>query len=365
MLKYTALYNDHKKHQASFVDFAGWQMPIQFEHGIIAEHQAVRNSVGLFDVSHMGQFEFTGPNAINAVNYLTTNNVKKLTNGKAQYSLLCDDNGMIIDDVIVYQLHNEHIIMVVNASNIEKDFNWCQSHLMDNTQIQNKSNDYALIAVQGPLSQQLLSNIISTDLSSIKPFHFSIVAFNNIPNIIIARTGYTGEDGFELFCAPKHASDLWNMCLTADSSINTQPIGLAARDTLRIEMKYSLYGNEISNSTNPIEAGLSWVVKLKNTDNFIGKKNLTTIKSQPQLRSLIGFEMIDRGIPRHGYDVIIDNNSKGMVTSGTKSPSTNNAIGIAYVPYAYSDIGSEFYIDIRGKYRKAKVVNTPFYQKKD
>ncbi|MFH1829680.1 MAG: glycine cleavage system aminomethyltransferase GcvT [Pseudomonadota bacterium] len=358
MSRKTPLYDEHVRLGGKMVDFAGWQMPVQYS-GVMQEHRAVRNAAGLFDVSHMGQIEVTGPGATDCVQYLTTNNVKKLIDYQAQYSILCNERGTVIDDIIVYRFNPERYIIVVNASNAQKDFAWCKSHIKGNAQIRDVSDDYALLAFQGPKAAEILSDISDADLTKIATYHFceGLVADKKC---IIARTGYTGEDGFEIFMSPKDAPIIWQSIIEKGKPLGALPVGLGARDTLRMEMKYSLYGHEITEDTNPLEAGLGWVVKLKPPDDFIGKNAIIKIKEQGPTRSLVGFKMIDAGIPRQGYPIIVAGKKDGIVTSGTMSPTLSCAIGIGFVPTDAGQVGTEISVDIRGLPRKAVVVETPF-----
>ena len=360
MVKKTPLYEEHLKLGARMVEFAGWEMPIQYT-GIIDEHQAVRTHAGLFDVSHMGEIEFTGPDALDCINYLTANNADSLSNGQAQYSILLNEKGTVIDDIIVYRLANERFLMVVNASNMEKDFKWVSSKTKGNVKITDRSNDYALIAFQGPLAATILNELTDIDLNIIPPFNFKEGAVCGQENCIIARTGYTGENGFEIYTPPSAAPSIWQGILEKGKPQGVKPIGLGARDTLRMEMKYSLYGHEITDETNPLEAGLGWVVKLDKPQDFIGKETLLKIKEEGLKRKLVGFKMQERGIPRTGCDIIADNKKIGFVTSGTMSPSLKEAIGLGYVPLEYSRQGSNIWVDIRGAQRQAIIVKTPFY----
>lgn len=361
MAKHTPLYDAHVGLGAKMVEFADWDMPVQYM-GIKDEHLAVRNAAGLFDVSHMGEIEITGPGALALVQHISTNDASTMIDGKAQYSLMLNERGTVVDDVIIYRFTQERFIIVVNASNIEKDFQWIRKHANNNVAVTNRSDDYALIAFQGPKAPEVLQGLTEIDLPSIKRYHFSSGMVAGIKDVIFARTGYTGEDGFELFCDPSDAPALWIALLNAGKSLGVKPAGLAARDTLRIEMKYSLYDHEISEETNPYEAGLGWVVKMGDENNFYGKDVLVEIKKQGIKRRLVGFTMIDRAIPRQGYSIVKDGNTVGEVTSGTMSPSLDIPIGIGFVPPDMRAVGTRFHIDIRGKLREAEVVETPFYK---
>ncbi len=360
MTRKTPLYDEHVRLGAKIVDFAGWLMPVQYT-GVIDEHKAVRTAAGLFDVSHMGQVEVTGPGATDCIQHLTTNDVKKLVDGQAQYSVVCNERGTVVDDIIIYRFNPERYIIVVNASNVAKDFAWFESHAKGKAQLRNVSDKYALIALQGPLAAEILSPMAEADLASVKTYCFTEGKVAGA-KAIIARTGYTGEDGFEIFTSPADAPGVWQALIEKGKPRGLKPAGLGARDTLRLEMKYSLYGHEITDETNPIEAGLGWVVKLDTPDDFVGKKALVEIKTRGLYRKLVGFEMIDAGIPRQGYRIVAGSRDVGCVTSGTMSPSLECAIGIGYVPSELAAEGTDIFIDIRGRARKATVVKTPFYK---
>lgn len=362
MTKRTPLYDEHVRLGGKIVDFAGWEMPVQYS-GVIDEHLAVRNAAGLFDVSHMGQIEIKGTDAEKFVQSLTTNDVKKLTDSRAQYSIFCNERGTVIDDIIVYRFSQTHYIIVVNASNVDKDFAWCKKNEKGNITVTNRSDDFALIAFQGPKAAQILQTFTDTNISEIGTYYFKTGTVAGKKNIIIARTGYTGEDGFELFTSPSDATHIWQSLLEKGKPLGVKPAGLGARDTLRLEMKYSLYGHEITEETNPIEAGLGWVVKLDTPDDFVGKKAIAEAKAKGVTRKLIGFKMTERGIPRQGYNIFIGKENVGIITSGTMSPSLNEAIGIGYVPNDVAKIGNKILIDIRGNKREAIIVETPFYKK--
>jgi aminomethyltransferase len=361
MPKRTPLYDEHIRLGARMVEFAGWDMPVMYS-GVIDEHKAVRSAAGLFDVSHMGQIEVTGKGATDCVQYLTTNDVKKLVDGQAQYSILCRDNGGVIDDVIVYRIRGDKYVIVVNASNAEKDFDWMKSHARGGVKLEDISPQYAMIAFQGPKSSEILSELTDADLPSIRHYHFHEGRIAG-EECIIASTGYTGEDGFEIFAPPSGVTSVWQAILEKGKPRGVLPAGLGARDTLRTEMRYSLYGHEITEETNPLESGLGWVVKLKTDDDFIGKEAIRRIKDEGLARTLVGFRMEESGIPRQGYPISMGGKEVGVVTSGTMSPSLREAIGIGFVPTEAREIGTEICIDIRGRSRKAIVVETPFYRK--
>lgn len=364
MTKRTPLYEEHVKLGAKIVDFAGFEMPVQYS-GVVEEHHAVRRHAGLFDVSHMGEFEFLGHDALPFLDYLTANDVAKLTDGKAQYSLLLNDKGGIVDDILVYRINDEHFIMVVNASNIQKDFQWVHKHQpsMAKVEVNNISDHVCLLALQGPSAVEILKPLTEEPIETLKTFHFLIGNVAGQPNCITARTGYTGEDGFEIFCKSQAAPALWKALIQAGTPKGLKPTGLGARDTLRLEARLSLYGHEITDETNPMEAGLSWVVKLEK-NNFIGKDPLVKIKRDGLKRKIVGFKMIDKGISRHGFSITSSSNEQiGIVTSGTFSPTLREAIGLGYVPTPMSEVGTKFNIDIRGKHKLAEIVSTPFYKK--
>ena len=362
MARKTPLYEEHVRLGAKMTEFSGWMMPIQYS-SIIEEHLAVRTNAGLFDVSHMGEIEFRGPQALDYVNYVSTNNVHNLKDGQAHYSLLLNESGTVIDDIILYRLQQDHFIMVVNASNIEKDYEWLISQTKGEVRITNNSDNYALIALQGPKAATILQGLTDIDLNQLAHFQFAKGSISDQKECIAARTGYTGEDGFELFCPPPSAPFIWQSILEKGKPEGIKPIGLGARDTLRLEMKYSLYGHEISDKINPLEAGLGWAVKLDKPGDFIGKQALLRIKQEGLKRKLVGFKMQDRGIPRSGCSILSDHQKIGFVTSGTMSPSLKEAIGLGYVPLDYTPEGSKFSVDIRGGLRQAVVVKTPFYKR--
>lgn len=362
MSRQTPLYNEHKRLGARMVEFAGWEMPVQYT-GVTDEHLAVRNAAGIFDVSHMGIFEITGDGAPDFLDYLTPSDNGCLANGRAQYSLLLTDQGTIVDDIIIYRISNTRFLMVVNASNLEKDFSWIKTHLKPDAKLKDLSNDHALLALQGPKAASILSKITDTDIDKIGIFHLATGNVSGAGEVILARTGYTGEDGFEIFVASDKAVRLWNTLLKEGEDHGLKPAGLGARDTLRLEMKYTLYGNEISEETNALEAGLRWVIKFKKPGDFIGRAALQRIRDAGVSKKLVGFKMIDKAIPRHGYLITKEGRKVGEVTSGTFSPSLKIPIGIGYVEAGMTETGTKFSIDIRGKERLAEVVKTPFYKR--
>ena len=346
----------HKALNAKMVDYAGYNMPVQYE-GVIAEHLAVRNNVGVFDVSHMGEIFISGDNAEEFLQYITSNDVSKLYKGRVQYSCLPNSDNGIVDDILVYKIDNNSFLLVVNASNIEKDLAWLNTNNSFGCEIDNKSNSYSLLAVQGPKSLDLLNKLSDEALNEIEYYNFIIGSISGIDNVIISRTGYTGELGFELYVKNENALDLWNSLFSL--GIDLKPIGLAARNTLRLEKGFCLYGNDIDESTSPLEANLGWITKL-NT-KFINSEFLTNQKSSGLEKKLVGFEVLDRGIARTGYEVYCSNNNMiGIVTSGSMSPSLNKAIGMAYVNTKNIKIGNNILIKVRNKFLNSKIVETPF-----
>ena len=359
-MKQTALYEIHKALGAKMVPFAGYEMPVQYE-GVNAEHITVRNSVGVFDVSHMGEFLIEGPNALNLVQSVCSNDAAHLAIGQAQYSCLPNSNGGIVDDLIVYRLKELAFLLVVNASNIEKDWNWIQSKNSENVKMKNLSDDYSLLAIQGPAAVEAMQPLSSFDLSAIKFYHFKEGDFAGIDGVIISATGYTGSGGFEIYCKNKDVKHIWNSIFEAGNSFGIKPIGLAARDTLRLEMGYCLYGNDIDDNTSPIEAGLGWITKFSKT--FTNSDNLQIESKEGVKQKLIGFELLERGIPRKGYEIVgADGLTIGEVTSGTMSPSLGKGIGMGYVKTNYTAVGTPIGIKIRKNIVTAAVVKTPFYK---
>ncbi len=359
-MKKTALNSIHKELGAKMVEFAGWQMPIQYE-GVRQEHLAVRSSSGLFDVSHMGEIEVRGSEAIEFCQWVTTNDVKKVEDSQAQYTLLCNNRGGVVDDVIIYKFSDEHFLLCVNASNSDKDFNWLKKEEDKfDVEVSDKSPEYSQIAIQGPDSKTILSEAIEADLDSIKRFRFRIINWSG-HDMIVARTGYTGEEGYEIFLPWDAAPQLWNKLMHTGSGFGIKPCGLGARDTLRIEMGYSLYGHEIDEHINPLEAGLSRYIKL-DEDDFIGRDALSKSVDEGLANTLIGFEMLERGIPRQGYGIFLGGNSLGSVTSGTLSPSLEKSIGLGYLSNKAEHDGI-IQIQIRDTFRNARIVSIPFYSK--
>lgn len=355
-IKKTSLFDVHQKAGAKIIPFAGYLMPVQYS-GIVDEHKKVRQNVGIFDVSHMGEFRVTGRNAEAFLDRLTVNDVKKLVPGKAHYTIMCYPDGGIVDDLFIYKFE-DHFMMVVNASNIEKDYNWAKENIIDGVKIQNESDDWALIAVQGPNAIQTLQKLTKYNLNDMKQFDF-IEGDLAGKKMIISATGYTGEKGFELYLKQEDATHVWHEIMKAGEEFEISPIGLGARDTLRMEKKYSLYGNDIDKTTNPLEAGLGWITKLDKGD-FIGKDILVKIKEEGLKRRLITFKMIDKGIPRHNYKIFKDEEEIGYVTSGTHSPILDYGIGIGYVASKYRKSGTDIVIESRRKKLKAQIVKPPF-----
>jgi aminomethyltransferase len=357
-LKRTPLRDVHVKAGAKMVPFGGWDMPVQYT-GIIDEHRTVRGAVGLFDISHMGEFEVQGPDALAAVQRLCTNDASTLAVGQVQYSALCYPEGGIVDDLTVYRLAPDHFMLVVNASNIDKDWAWVTSHSEGRARWANVSDDTALLAVQGPKAEALVGRLADRDVTGIDYYHFARGAVAGVEGII-SRTGYTGEDGFELYVPAAQAERLWHALLEAGRDDGIKPIGLGARDTLRLEMKYALYGNDIDQTTNPLEAGLGWVVKPAKGD-FIGREAVEALRARGVGRKLVGFEMGERAVPRHGYRLMAGDAPVGVVTSGSFGPSVERSIGMGYVPSPHTAVGTALTVEIRGVRHEARVVKTPFH----
>ncbi|KFZ42859.1 glycine cleavage system protein T [Anoxybacillus flavithermus] len=362
MLKRTPLFSLYAEYGAKTIDFGGWELPVQFS-SIKEEHEAVRMRAGLFDVSHMGEFEVKGKDSLAFLQKMMTNDVAKLTDGHAQYTLMCDEEGGTVDDLLVYKKGDDHYLLVVNAANIEKDFAWLEAHVFGDVELVNISNDIAQLALQGPLAEKVLQPLTTIDLSTIKFFAF--VDHVNVAGVqtLVSRTGYTGEDGFELYCDAEDAPTLWRAILEAGKEEGVLPCGLGARDTLRFEACLPLYGQELAKDITPIEAGLGFAVKTNKDVDFFGKEVLTKQKEEGTPRKLVGIEMIDKGIPRHGYAVYVNNEQVGVVTTGTQSPTLKKNIGLALISTAFSALDTEVEVDVRGKRLKAKVVATPFYKR--
>lgn len=359
-MKTTPFTGKHIELGAKMHEFAGYNMPIEYS-GIIDEHLTVCNAVGVFDVSHMGEFWVKGPNALAFLQKVTSNNVAVLTPGKIQYTCFPNEKGGIVDDLLVYCYEPEKYLLVVNASNIEKDWNWCVSHNTEGAELENSSDNMAQLAVQGPKAMEALQKLTDVNLSEIPYYTFAVGEFAGEKNVIISNTGYTGAGGFELYFYPSAAMKIWDAVFEAGAEFGIKPIGLGARDTLRLEMGFCLYGNDLDDETSPIEAGLAWITKFVDGKNFTNRAMFEKQKAEGVTRKLVGFEMIDRGIPRHGYDLVTaDGENIGTVTSGTMSPMRKIGIGMGYVKTEYSKVGTEIYIDMRGRKLKAVVVKPPF-----
>lgn len=364
-MKKTPLNQVHIDSGARMVDFGGWHMPVQYT-GLSAEHAAVRTKAGLFDVSHMGEVLVEGARAEEFLNTLVTNNVSKLVDGQAQYTVMCYENGGIVDDLLVYRRGEGRYLLCINAGNIEKDWAWIQAQVkaFPDVKAQNVSNEFSQIAIQGPLATEILQKLTDYPLANIKYYHFAEVDFLGRP-AILSRTGYTGEDGFEIYAPAGQGPIIWKALMEVGAPLGLVAAGLGARDTLRTEMKFPLYGNDIDQDTNPLDAGLGWVVKFDKPQNFVGKEALQKIKAAGVQRSLVGIKVLDRGIPRHGYEVL-DGEGKekvGVVTSGTLSPSLGFPVAIAYVRHDLRQPGTKLMVKVRDKAYPAEVVPTPFYKR--
>ncbi len=361
-MKNTSLTEKHISLGAKMVPFAGYNMPVQYA-GLMQEHHCVRNAVGVFDVSHMGEFWISGPKAFDLIQFATSNDVSKLFDGKVQYSCLPNATGGIVDDLLVYRVNEEMYLLVVNASNIDKDWN----HLSElnkefGATMVNKSEETSLLAVQGPKATAALQSLTDMTLSDMEYYTFKIGTFAGVENVVVSTTGYTGAGGFEIYFPNENANEMWDKIFAAGAPQGIEPIGLGARDTLRLEMGFCLYGNDINDTTSPLEAGLGWITKF--SAPFLNSENLKAQKEAGVTRKLVAFEMIDKGIPRHDYEIAdASGNVVGVVTSGTQSPSLEKAIGLGYVPIAMTALGTEVFILVRGKSLKAVVVSLPFYKK--
>ena len=364
-LKKTPLNEVHRKLGGKMVDFGGWDMPVQYTAGVLSEHLRTREFAGLFDVSHMGEIFVEGEDAIEFVNRLTTNDVTKLVDGQAHYSAFTREDGTVVDDLLVYRFRQDKLLLVVNAGTTDKDWDWITSHTKDEKiTLTNASEDYCQIAVQGPKAVEIAQKLTDVKLEDIKYYHFTVGTFDGIHSAIISRTGYTGEDGFEIYAGKEYAEQIWNNLLKAGNygfDNGVLPCGLAARNTLRLESAMSLYGHEISDDITPLEANLGWICKL-NTD-FIGRDTLAEQKKDGLDRKLVGFEMTEPGIARDGYNVILDGEKLGYVTSGSPAPYLKKNIGLAFVPTEFANVGQEIKIEVRGKELSAKIVPTPFYKR--
>jgi aminomethyltransferase len=361
-LRKTPLYAIHRESNAKMVPFGGWDMPVEYS-GLIAEHLAVRKAAGLFDVSHMGEFEVEGPGALSFLQRVTSNNVAKLKDGQAQYSALPMPSGAPVDDVIVYRHSAERYLLVVNAGNLAKDWEWLQAQSPEGCELRDRSDELALLALQGPAAQAILQTLTPLALGDIAFYHFAEGAVAGA-RAIVARTGYTGEDGFELFVAPEKAESTWRALIEAGRGHGLLPAGLGARDTLRLEARMCLYGNDMDETTSLVEAGLGWIVSLdEGKGDFNGRSVLERQKKTGPPRKLVGFEVVGRGIARHGYPVFLHGESSGAVTSGSYAPFLEKSIGLSYLPAASAAVGTELEVDVRGRRVAARVVPTPFYKR--
>jgi len=359
-MKNTALTHIHEELGAKIVPFAGYNMPVQYE-GINIEHETVRNSVGVFDVSHMGEFLIEGEFALELIQLVTSNDASKLEIGDAQYSCFPNDKGGVVDDLIVYRIKENTYLLVVNASNIEKDWNWISVNNSMNAEMKNISEEYSLLAIQGPKAVEAMQSLTSVDLAAIKFYTFKVADFAGIENVIISATGYTGSGGFEIYCKNSEVEMVWKKVFEAGADFGIKPIGLAARDTLRLEMGYCLYGNDINDTTSPLEAGLGWITKF--TKPFINSENLKKQKKEGVTKKLVAFEMTEKGIPRQHYAIVdTEGNEIGEVTSGTMSPSLKKGIGMGYVTKEFSKRDTEIFIQVRKKAIPAKIIRLPFYK---
>ena len=360
-MKNIALHSIHENLGAKMVSFAGFNMPVQYE-GVTAEHLTVRESLGVFDVSHMGEFLVEGENALALIQKVTSNDASKLEIGDAQYSCFPNEENGIVDDLICYKIKENQYLLVVNAGNIEKDWNWISKYNEEfKADLKNLSDEYSLLAIQGPKAVEAMQSLSSIDLAAISFYKFKVGDFAGIDNVIISATGYTGSGGFEIYCKNADVTQIWNKVFEAGADFGIKPIGLAARDTLRLEMGYCLYGNDIDDTTSPIEAGLGWITKF--TKDFVNSEALAKQKEQKPSRKLVAFELDERGIPRHGYDIVDGNgNVIGNVTSGTMSPCLQKGIGMGYVPILFSKLGTQIHIQVRKNAIPATVIKLPFYK---
>lgn len=361
-LKRTALFNRYAEYGGKTIDFGGWDLPVQFS-SIKAEHEAVRTKAGLFDVSHMGEILVKGKSALPYLQKLMTNDVSKLKIGQAQYTAMCYENGGTVEDLLIYKRDEDNYLLVVNAANLEKDVEWMKKHLVEDVQIEDKSSDYALLALQGPRAEKILQTLTTEPLDEIKFFRFKEDVEISGQKALVSRTGYTGEDGFELYASPEAIVILWNELLKAGENEGLVPAGLGARDTLRFEAGLPLYGQELSEEITPLEAGLGFVVKLNKAEDFIGKDALRKQKENGVPRKLVGIEMIDKGIPRTGYKVYLNEKEIGEVTTGTQSPTLNKNIGFALIQTEHTEEGTEVIVQVRKRQLKAVIIKTPFYKR--
>jgi len=359
-MKEIALSEKHRELNAKMVPFAGYNMPVSYE-GVNIEHETVREKLGVFDVSHMGEFLVSGENALELIQKISSNDASKLVNGKAQYACMPNEDGGIVDDLIIYRIDDEKYLLVVNASNIEKDWNWISHHNTMDATIRDMSDEMSLLAIQGPKAAEAMQSITDVDLENMKFYTFELGKFAGVDKMIISATGYTGSGGFEIYFRNEDAEQVWDAVMEAGKEYGIKPIGLAARDTLRLEMGYCLYGNDIDDITSPIEAGLGWITKF--TKDFINSEELKAQKENGSARKLVAFELDERGIPRQGYDIVDENGKKiGEVTSGTMSPSLEKGIGLGYVPAEIAGFGNKISIQIRKKVISATQVKLPFYK---
>ncbi len=359
-MKNTALTHIHESLGAKMVPFAGYHMPVQYE-GINAEHETVRSGVGVFDVSHMGEFLIEGEHALELIQRISSNDASKLQVEDAQYSCMPNDTGGIVDDLIIYRVKENTYLLVVNASNIDKDWDWISKHNSNNAEMKNISDNFSLLAIQGPKAVDAMQSLTSVDLSEIPFYKFRIADFAGIDHVIISATGYTGSGGFEIYCKNSEVEQVWNKVFEAGAAYGIKPIGLAARDTLRLEMGYCLYGNDIDDTTSPIEAGLGWITKF--TKDFVNSKALLQQKEEGVSQRLRAFELQTKGIPRQGYDIVDEAGNKiGVVTSGTMSPSLKKGIGMGYVNTGHTKFGTQIFIQVRNKALPATIVKLPFYK---
>ncbi|RRN78062.1 glycine cleavage system aminomethyltransferase GcvT [Pseudoxanthomonas sp. SGD-10] len=359
-MKNTALTAKHVALGAKMIPFAGYNMPVQYS-GINAEHDAVRKSVGVFDVSHMGEFILKGENALDLIQKISANDASKLYDGKIQYSYFPNNEGGVVDDLLIYRIDAKTYMLVVNASNIDKDWAWINQHNTFGVELKDISERTSLLAVQGPNAAKALQSLTATDLASMEYYTFFKGVFAGVENVLVSATGYTGAGGFEIYFDNQYAEQIWDAVFKAGEAYDIKPIGLGARDTLRLEMGFCLYGNDIDDTTSPLEAGLGWVTKF--SKDFINSANLKAQKEEGIQNKLVGFELLERGIPRNGYEIVdAEGNTIGKVTSGTQSPSLQKPIGLGYVEKSFSTENTEIFIKIRDKNLKAKVVKTPFYK---
>ncbi|UJW57539.1 glycine cleavage system aminomethyltransferase GcvT [Bacillus sp. A116_S68] len=359
--KRTPLFTTYEK-KAKVINFGGWELPVQFS-SIQEEHTAVREKAGLFDVSHMGEIEIKGPGTLNFLQHILTNDVEKLKVGSCQYTAMCYENGGTVDDLVLYKKSDEDVLLVVNAANIEKDVNWLKQHVFGDVQIFNASDQYAQLAIQGPKAEEITQQLTNEPLNQITFFKFRDEVELAGKLVLISRTGYTGEDGFEIYCRPEDAVLLWERIIESGTAFGILPCGLGARDTLRFEARLALYGQELSDTISPIEAGIGFAVKTEKETNFIGKDVLKRQREQGVTRKLVGLEMIEKGIPRSQYEVYKNDEKIGFVTTGTQSPTLKKNIGLALIDATYKDLDTEVEVQIRKRRAKAKIVKTPFYHR--